>query len=115
MMAAKGHGLRDVKGPHKKIHVKAKCEKCHHEETVSIYEDQIESEDFKIKYFGCPECQKIFCVKCANGEAEPECPFCKKLKPKDIRPFDIYVMAVFFKRWLNEEGPVEEWETLWRI
>ncbi len=114
-MAGDKHGIRSIKGPHKKIHVRADCEKCHHKETISVYENDIEYQEFKLRFFGCVECQKIFCLKCAGDDDGPECPFCKKLKPKDIKPFDIYVMAVFFEKWLGDKSPVQEWEETWRI
>ena len=114
-MGSRG-GIRPVDGPHKKIHVQARCEKCHHSETLSCYENDIPQVRFKMRYWGCRNCQKVFCTLCAGDHPlHPECPFCKKLKHNEIHPIDIYVMAAFFKKWLAEGGPLKEWESIWRI
>ena len=100
------HGIRPVKGKHKKVHLRAECEKCGRFECVSVYEDHVEHADFKVSFFECPECRKTFCDICVSGEDDSkiECPFCHRLKAEKVKPFDIYVCGVCFEHWWREGG-----------
>jgi hypothetical protein len=101
------HGIRPAKDKKKKIHVRAECEKCGRFECISVYEDQVEHADFKVSFYECQECQKSFCDICVadqQAEGKVECPFCHKLKPDKVKPFDIYVCGVCFREWWREGG-----------
>jgi len=104
MASAKAHHIRPVRGEHKKIHVKAECENCGRFDVVSVYEDQIESQDFKVSFYECQGCRKTFCNICVSDAEHVECPFCKRLKPKKMKPFDIYVCGICFQEWWREGG-----------
>ena len=98
------HGVRPVEGGGKKIHVRAECEKCGRFECISVYEDHVEGADFKVSFYECPVCRKTFCNICVGDTDKVECPFCHKLKPKKVKPFDIYVCGVCFEEWWREGG-----------
>jgi len=98
------HGIRPLKGKQKKIHVRAECEKCGRFECVSMYEDHVERSDFKVSFYECRQCRKTFCSICVGGAEKVECPFCHKLKPEKVKPFDIYVCGVCFGQWWREGG-----------
>jgi hypothetical protein len=108
MPGKKPHHIRPVKGKHKKIHVKAECEKCGRFDVVSVYEDQVEASGFKISFFECQQCKRMFCSVCVGELKGVACPFCGKLKPKRINPFDIYVCGVCFDEWWHEGGLCRE-------
>ena len=67
MLGKKPHLIRSLKGKHKKIHVKAECDKCGRSDVVSIYEDQVEHVDFKVSFYECQECRRTFCSICVDG------------------------------------------------
>ncbi len=87
-----------------RVHVRVDCDKCGRYDCISVYEDQVEHTDFKVSFFECTQCKKTFCHICVEDDERVECPFCKKLKPKKIKPFDIYVCGVCFKHWWREGG-----------
>lgn len=99
-----GHTIRPVMGSDKKIHVRVDCENCGRYECLTIYEDHVEDVEFKLSFFECPNCKKSFCHICIKEDDALECPFCKRLKPKKIKPFDIYVCGVCFREWWKEGG-----------
>jgi hypothetical protein len=104
MFGKKTHHIRPLNHKTKKIHVKAECEKCGRFDVVSVYEDQVEHQDFKLSFYECSQCKHTFCNICSSDPAKIECPFCKRLKPKKIKPFDIYVCGVCFNEWWKEGG-----------
>jgi hypothetical protein len=108
MMSKKLHHIRPLKGKQKKIHVKAECDSCGRSDVVSIYEDQVEHQDFKVSFYECPQCKHTFCSICVGDVGKIECPFCKRLKPKKIKPFDIYVCGVCFDEFWNKGGLCNE-------
>ncbi|MFH0861723.1 MAG: hypothetical protein V1875_01720 [Candidatus Altiarchaeota archaeon] len=104
MFGKKAHRIRPLKHKEKKVHLKAECEKCGRFDVVSVYEDQVELPEFKLGFYECPQCRRTFCSLCASEPAAAECPFCKRLKPKKIKPFDIYLCGVCFREWWREGG-----------
>jgi hypothetical protein len=104
MAAKKPHHIRPLGGKDKKIHVKAECERCGRFDVMSVYEDQVEKIDFKGAFYECPQCKRSFCSLCMSDQERVECPFCKRLKAKRIKPFDIYVCGICFKEWWKEGG-----------
>jgi|WetSurMetagenome_2_1015567.scaffolds.fasta_scaffold63146_2 hypothetical protein len=109
-MASAKHKIRPVKAKDKKVHVRAECEKCGRYDVVSVYEDQVEHQDFKLSFYECSQCKRTFCNICV-ASSDPDrlqCPFCKRLKPKKMKPFDIYVCGVCFNEWWREGGFCKE-------
>jgi hypothetical protein len=104
----KPHLIRPLKAKHKKIHVKAECEGCGRTDVVSVYEDQVEHTDFKLSFYECQQCRRHFCNICVGDAEKLECPFCKRLKPKKISPFDIWVCGICFNEWWREGGFCDE-------
>ena len=106
MFGKKEHHIRSIKHPkHQKIHVRTECDKCGRFECVSVYEDQVEGADFKVSFYECPQCKNTFCEICSAGdEKKAVCPFCHKVRPTKIKPFDIYVCGFCFNEWWREGG-----------
>ena len=109
MFGKRAHHIRPLRSDrHRKIHVRAECEKCGRFECISLYEDHVEHADFKVSFLECPQCRKTFCNICIGDVERVECPFCHKLKAKKVKPFDIYVCGVCFNEWWREGGFCKE-------